>query len=57
MSAKKKPTEEKKDERVTVEVMNQPLYEEGARREKGDRFELTAERAEGLRHFVRIVNP
>lgn len=57
MSAKKKPTEEKKtaSEIVTVEVINQPLHEAGDRREKGDRFQVTAERAESLRHFVRIV--
>jgi hypothetical protein len=63
MSAKKKEDSQRRsqtaatEETVTVEVINQPLYEEGARREKGDRFQLTAARAEGLRHFVRIITP
>jgi hypothetical protein len=40
---------------VTVEVINQPIYEADAYRAKGARFELPFERAEALRHFVKIV--
>lgn len=40
---------------VTVEVINQPIFEENARREKGDRFQITPGRAAALRHFVRII--
>lgn len=40
---------------VTVEVINQPIFEDNARREKGDRFQVTARRADAIRHFVRVV--
>lgn len=65
MSAKKKPAEESQrrsrtdatSESVTVEVINQSIFEQGAVRHLGARFETTAERAECLRHFVKIVTP
>jgi hypothetical protein len=58
MSAKKKPdtqTPAAAPSIVTVEVINQPLYEADARRSKGERFELPRERAEVLRAFVKII--
>jgi hypothetical protein len=60
MSAKKKkPIEEPGQDvpaaTVTVEVINQPIYEADAYRPKGARFELPFERAEALRHFVKII--
>jgi len=54
MSAKKK-TETKSGQTVTVEVINQPIHENDAHQAKGARFETTPERAEALRHFVRII--
>lgn len=40
---------------ILVEVINQPIYEADAYREKGSRFELPAARAEALRNFVKPV--
>ena len=59
MSAKKKATAEQGQDVpatvVTVEVIQQPLYEADAYRAKGARFELPRERALGLAALVRIV--
>lgn len=59
MSAKKKTTSKPaaaSGDLVTVEVINQPIYEEGAVREKGHIFQISARRADALRHFVKIVS-
>ena len=58
MSAKKKPTQGQGQDvpaTVTVEVINQPIYENDAHQAKGARFETTPARASALRHFVRII--
>ena len=63
MSAKtKKPPQEQGQvvpatTTVTVEVINQPLYEADAYRAKGERFELPAARAAVLTSLVRIIKP
>jgi len=57
MAAKKKPTETPPTapELVTVEVIQQPIYENDAHHVKGARFQTTPARAAGLAALVKIV--